>query len=73
LPEYLFTIRSGGRTLEPPRAVPLDGDDAALAYACEMVRKLREGGGYDDPTLSIKVMDEYRPMVFSIPFLAGCA
>jgi hypothetical protein len=73
LPEYLFTIRSAGRTLEPPRAVPLDCDDAALVYACEMVRKLRKSGGYDDPTLSLKVTDHYRSMVFSIPFLAGCA
>ena len=73
MPEYLFTIRSGGRTLEPPRAVPLDCDDAALVYACEMVREPRKSGGYDDPALSVKVRDEHRPMVFSIPFLAGCA
>jgi hypothetical protein len=41
LTEYIFTIRSGDQLFEAERAVALDGDEAALDYACELVRHLR--------------------------------
>jgi hypothetical protein len=50
-----------------------DDDDAAIGYACELVRTLRQRSGYDDPNLLMKIRDEYRSIVFSIPFLAACA
>jgi hypothetical protein len=56
--------------LEPPRPVLLDHDEAALGYACEMASKLRK---YNDPGLVVSAMDEYRPMIFSVPLLAACA
>ena len=59
--------------LEPPRPVLLDHDEAVLGYACEMANKLRRSGGYNDPSLVVSVMDEYRPMIFSVPLLAACA
>jgi hypothetical protein len=59
--------------LEPPRPVLLDHDEAALGYACEMANKLRKNGGSKDPSLVVTVMDEYRPMIFSVPLLAACA
>ena len=58
--------------LEPPWPVLLDHDEAALGYACEMTNKLRRSG-YNDPSLVVSVMDEYRPMIFSVPLLAACA
>ena len=58
--------------LEPPQPVLLDHDEAALGYACEMANKLRRSG-YNDPSLVVSVMDEYRPMIFSVPLLAACA
>jgi hypothetical protein len=73
LPNYIFTIRSGERQREPRRVVPLVDDEAALGYACDMVSELRKSAGYDDPTLTVRVGDDYRPIVYSIPFLAGCA
>jgi hypothetical protein len=71
--EYVFTIWSGGQTLEPPLPVLLDHDEAALAYASKMANRLRKSGGYNDPSLVVSVMDEYRPFIFSIPILAACA
>src|SRR5262245_1261832 len=44
LPEYVFTIRSGGQTLAPARVVACNDDDEALGHACAMVRKLRKDG-----------------------------
>jgi hypothetical protein len=38
-----------------------------------MANKLRKSGGYNDSSMVVTVMDEYRPMIFSIPLLAACA
>jgi hypothetical protein len=73
LREYVFIVRSGGQILEPPLRVLLDHDEAALGYASEMANKLRKSGSYNDPSLVVSVMDEYRPMIFSVPLLAACA
>jgi hypothetical protein len=53
--------------------VALTGDEAALGYACELARKLRRTGGYSDPNLAIRVADQRRAIVFSIPLSAACA
>ena len=54
LPEYIFIIRSAELECEPPRAVEISGGDkAALDYACDLVRQLKKGGGYDDPGLVV--------------------
>jgi hypothetical protein len=73
LPEYVFTIRSGERVHGPPRKASFDDDTAAIGHACELVRKLRKSGGYDDPNLVVRIKDERRSVAFSIPFLAACA
>lgn len=59
---------------EPPRAVALPGgDQAALDYACDLVRQLKKAGGYDDPGLVVLVRDERGRLIFWIPFPAACA
>jgi hypothetical protein len=73
LPEYVFTIRCGGRTLAPARVVACNDDDEALGHACAMVRKLRKDGGYNDPNLMMNVFDDRRPFVFCLPFLPARA
>jgi hypothetical protein len=74
LSEYIFIIRSGEQVYEPPRVVKLPGgDQAALDYACDLVRQLKKGGGYDDPGLVVLVRDQRGRSIFSIPFLAACA
>ena len=72
LREYVFITRSGGQMLEPPLPVLLDHDEAALSYACEMANQLRKSGRCNDPSLVVSVMDESRPMIFSVPLLAAC-
>ena len=56
-----------------PRVAELSDDAAALAYACEMIRELMQGLTHADRSSLVKVRDETRLMVFSIPFFAACA
>jgi len=48
-------------------------DAAALAYACQLARELLRSVARPDPSMLIKVRDDIRPMVLSIPLLAACA
>jgi hypothetical protein len=72
MPRYIFAIRAGDGDA-PERAAELHDDAAALAYACEIVRELVQGLTHADRSSLVKVRDETRPMVFSIPFFAACA
>jgi hypothetical protein len=72
MPQYFFTVRAGDDHA-PERAAELSDDAAALAFACEIVRELTKTGSASYPGALVKVRDETRPMVFSIPFLAACA
>ena len=69
----LFSIRAGDDGPPAERAAELCDDAAALAYACEIVRELMQGLTHADRSSLVKVRDETRPMVFSIPFFAACA
>ena len=72
MPRYIFAIRAGNGDA-PERAAELTDDAAALAYACEIVRELMQGLAQADRSSLVKVRDETRSMVFSIPFFAACA
>jgi len=72
MPRYIFAIRAGDGDA-PERAAELNDDAAALAYACEIVRELMQGLTPADRSSLVKVRDETRPIVFSIPFFAACA
>ena len=72
MPRYIFAIRAGDGDA-PERVAELNDDAAALAYACEMVRELMQGLTHVDRSSIVKVRDETRPVVFSIPFFAACA
>ncbi len=72
--QYFFTIRAD--SLDPDvaeRAVMLSDDAAALAYACEMAQELMQKMDCVDLSLLVKVRDETRAMVLSIPCFAACA
>jgi hypothetical protein len=72
MPRYIFAIRAGdGDAAE--RAAELKDDAAAFAHACEIVRELMQGLTHADRSSLVKVRDETRRMVYSIPFLAACA
>jgi hypothetical protein len=72
MPQYFFAVRAGdGDAIE--RAAELSDDAAAFAHACEIVCELMQGLTHADRSSLVKVRDETRRMVFSIPFLAACA
>jgi len=70
MPRNIFAIRGSAAS---ERAAELNDDAAALAYACEFVRELMQGLTHADRSSLVKVVDETRPMVFSIPFFAARA
>jgi hypothetical protein len=72
MPQYFFAIRAGKDT-QPERAAPLKDDAAAFAYACEMARELMRSLDSSDPRALIKVRDNKRATVFSVPVLPACA
>ena len=72
MPRYYFTIRSGDQEYEDVRCAVLRDVEAALDYACHLVRELSISG-CDDPGLAVIVRNETREIVLSVPFLAACA
>jgi hypothetical protein len=72
MPQYYFTVRAGeGDAAE--RAAELSDDPAALACACEIARELMQSLAHTDRSPLVKVRDETRPIVLSVPFLTACA
>jgi hypothetical protein len=71
--KYTFTVQLVGQVQEAPRSATLRDDAAALGFACDMARELRNSGRCHDPNLMIKVGDENRQIIFSIPGRAGWA
>jgi hypothetical protein len=69
MPQYFFTVRADSNDAQES-AADLTDDAAALEYALDLVRAARAGalGGS-----LVKVRDETRPIVFSIPFLPASA
>jgi hypothetical protein len=73
LPQYTFTIQLEGQAHDAPRTEASRDDAAALDYARHMVRQVGISGKYDAVKLTVKERDECRQIIFSIPFLVGCA
>jgi hypothetical protein len=73
MPKYVFTIRAANQEARAERAAVLKDDAAALTYACQLAQELVQSVNCLDPGMLIKVRDDIRPMVLSIPILAACA
>jgi hypothetical protein len=73
MPRYFFSIHAADEEVRSEYPAELKDDAAALAYACEIVRKRMQSLDRTNPNSQVIVRDETRPMVFSIPFLAACA
>jgi hypothetical protein len=73
MPQYVFTIRASDEDAPDERAVLLKDDAAALAYACQLARELVQSVARRHPSVLIKVRDDARPMVLSIPLFAALA
>jgi hypothetical protein len=71
--QYVFTIRAPNEDAFDEQAAVLKDDAAALAYACQLARELAQSVARPHPSMLIKVRDDTRPMVLSIPLLAACA
>jgi hypothetical protein len=69
MPQYFFTVRADSNDAQE-RAADLKDDAAALEYALDLVRASRAGALGSS---LVKVRDETRPIVFSIPFLPASA
>ena len=73
MPRYFFSIQSTNFEDPDEEGTLLPDDAAALDYACRIVRELRANDGYDDPRMAVRLQNERRQMVLSIPFLAASA
>ena len=73
MPRYFFTIRAPNEDARAERAAVLSDDAAALAYACRLAQELAQSVDCPDPSILIKVRDDTRPMVLSIPLFPACA
>ena len=73
MPRYYLTIRWCDHEDIDPQGSELADDDAALDYACRMIRRLQASDGYDDPGLMLEVRNERRETVLFIPFLPAYA
>ena len=73
MPQYVFAIRARNDEASDERAAVLNDDAAALAYACQLARELARSVDCPDPSMLVKVRDDTRPMVLSIPLFAACA
>jgi|HubBroStandDraft_6_1064221.scaffolds.fasta_scaffold474092_2 hypothetical protein len=73
MPQYVFTIRASADDPQDERTVLLEDDAAAFAYACQLARELAQSVARADPSMLIKVRDDSRAIVFSIPLFAACA
>ena len=66
---YFFDLEDGEPPFRDPDGALFPGPDAARTHAEQIVRELKEGGGYDDPLLVLLVKDENGTAIFSIPFV----
>jgi hypothetical protein len=72
MPQYFFAIRAGEDD-ESERVAVLKDDGAAFVHACGIARELMRSVGPGDRRMQIKVRDDKRAIVFSVPVLAACA
>ena len=68
LPRYHFVIRWPDRDRVDPQGTGFPDVASARRYAEQVVRELKEGGGYDDPELLLVVTDGDGNQIFSVPF-----
>jgi uncharacterized protein DUF6894 len=66
---YYFDIQGYREEHDDRGGTLMPNDEAALAYACRIIRELMEAGGYRDPSLTMIVRNSAGKTVYSIPFL----
>ena len=68
MPRYHFSVRFSDYLDEDEEGTWLPHDRAARDYASRIVAQLKEGGGYDDPEITMIVADGSGREVFVLPF-----
>ena len=68
MPRYHFTIKGDTINRGDPDGTQLDDDAAAETRALRVIRELKQGGGYDDPGLTMVIEDEDGRMVSEVLF-----
>jgi hypothetical protein len=67
---YFFVIRCPDQEENDDECgTRLPSEVAARGLAEQIIRELKEAGGYDDPGFIMVVKDTRRKTIFSIPFL----
>ena len=68
MPRFYFVIRWHEMTRDDPHGTELPNNTAALDFALRTVRKLKQGGIYEEPGILLIVRDEAGEQIFAIPF-----
>jgi hypothetical protein len=71
MPRYFFVIEGGDFHDSDDDGTQLDHPEAARLYAKQVIRDLRDAGGYDDPSLAMFVKDGDGEVLFSVPFIGS--
>ena len=73
MPRYFFTIHRQDRVENHAADTYLPDVAAALSYAEDTIRELRNQNGYkDDLALMMMVRDQAGQTVLALPFFPGC-
>ena len=65
---YFFILQWADHLHDDPHGTDFPNAGAALKYAEQIIRELKEAGGYDDPSLKMIVKDADGGVVHVIPF-----
>jgi hypothetical protein len=68
MPRYFFALQWPERTDHDLGGTVLPNHDAAYAHARRIIRELKDGGGYDEPGLTMVVRDHEGAVIHSLPF-----
>jgi hypothetical protein len=69
--QYFFVIHRVGSSNRDCEGMYLPDNESAKSHALQVVRVLKEDGGYEDPALFITVEDRDGGVIFSFPFLGA--
>jgi hypothetical protein len=70
---YFFIVQWHDMQIDDEDGALLPHDAAAVAYAEEIIRELKEEQGFAEPSMALIVKRQAYGTVLTIPFFPGCA
>ena len=70
---YFFIVQWQDMQIDDQDGTLLPHDAAAVAYAEEIIRDLKEDEGFAEPSMALIVKRQAYGTVLTIPFFPGCA